>query len=57
MQFIGRKDTSQFFDRILSMLQLLDLFWLFNLLQKIVMETNCYATYLLDAAGNIGGGV
>jgi hypothetical protein len=47
----------QFFGHIPSLLTLFELFWPFNLLRKIVMKTNCYASHVLDALRNTGGGV
>jgi hypothetical protein len=39
-----------------TILQLFELFWPFNLLRKIVIETNRYATESLDAHGSTRGG-
>jgi hypothetical protein len=39
-----------------TILQLFELFWPFNLLHKIVLETNCYVTEPLDGHGNSRGG-
>jgi hypothetical protein len=55
--FTGRIGTSQFFEHTPTILTLFELFWPFNLLRKIVMETNRYATHVLDAMGNTRGGV
>ena len=55
-EFIGRMGTTQFFAQIPSVLTLFEVFWSFNLLWKIVMETNWYATHVLDAMGNTRGG-
>jgi hypothetical protein len=55
-QFLGRRGTSKFFDHIPTILQLFELFWPFNMLRKIVFETNRYATHSLDALGNTMGG-
>ena len=41
-QIIGKMDTAQFFEHIPIILQLFELFWPFNLLRKIVNETNRY---------------
>jgi hypothetical protein len=54
--FVGRRDTKRFFERIPTIWQLFELFWPFNLLRKIVIETNRYATEPLDARGNTRGG-
>jgi hypothetical protein len=54
--FTGRMDTTQFFANVPSILTLFGLFWPFSLLCKIVMETNQYATHVLDAMGNSRGG-
>jgi hypothetical protein len=43
--------TTKFFAHVPSLLTL-ELFWPFKLLCKIVMETNRYASYVLDALGN-----
>jgi hypothetical protein len=43
----------QFFEYVLTILQLFEFFWPFNLMQKIVMETNRSATKKIDAAENI----
>ena len=51
-KFIGRRGIMQFFERIPTILQLFELFWPFNLLCKIVTETNRYATEPSDAHGN-----
>jgi hypothetical protein len=55
-EFIGRRGTMQFFEHVPTILQLFELFWPFNLMQKIVMETNRYATKRIDAKGNTRGG-
>jgi hypothetical protein len=55
-EFIGRRGIMQFFEWFPTILQLFEFFWPFNLLCKIVMETNCYATEPLDAQGNTSGG-
>jgi hypothetical protein len=44
MPFFGRNRTSRNFHRAPTILALWELFWPFNLLRKIVEETNCYAT-------------
>jgi hypothetical protein len=54
-EFIGRRDTIKFFAHMPSLLTLFELFWPFNLLHKIVLETNRYASYVLDALGNMRG--
>jgi hypothetical protein len=48
--------TAQFFEHIPTILQLFEFFWPFNLLRKIVNETNRYATEPIDARGNTRGG-
>jgi hypothetical protein len=45
-EFLGRKGTQKFFECMPTILQLFELFWPFNLLCKIVMETNRYAQSL-----------
>jgi hypothetical protein len=55
-EFIGRRGTMQFFERLPTILQLFEFFWPFNLLQKIVTETNRYAIEPLDVHGNTRGG-
>jgi hypothetical protein len=54
--FLGRMGTTNFFAYIPSILTLFELFWPFNLMRKIVIETNRYATHVLDALGNTRGG-
>jgi hypothetical protein len=54
--FIGRRGTMQFFEHLPTILQLFELFWPFNLLRKIVSETNRYATEPIDAQRNTRGG-
>jgi hypothetical protein len=54
--FVGRRGTQRFFERMPTILQLFELFWPFNLLCKIIIETNRYATEPLDARGNTRGG-
>ena len=49
-------DTTKFFVHIPSILTLFELFWPFNLMSKIVIETSFYATHVVDAFGNIRGG-
>ena len=44
--FVGRRGTMQFFE----------LFWPFNIMQKIIIETNHYATERTNATGNTRGG-
>jgi hypothetical protein len=56
MDFLGRRSTSQFFRLVPTILQLFDLFWPFTILRKIVIETNRYATMVMDALGNTRGG-
>jgi hypothetical protein len=53
--FIGRRGTVQFFNQLPTMLQLFELFWPFTTLRRIVEETNCYATVVIDAFGNTWG--
>jgi hypothetical protein len=48
-----RKAPTPFFYHIPSILQLLELFWPFNFLRKIVIVTNRYATHPLEALRNI----
>jgi hypothetical protein len=55
-EFLGRMDTTKFFAHIPSILTLFELFWPFTLMRKIVIETNCYATHVVDALGNTRGG-
>jgi hypothetical protein len=47
---IGRRGTMQFFEHFPTVLQLFEFFWPFNLMRKIVIETNRYATERIDAA-------
>jgi hypothetical protein len=54
-EFTGRSCTSRVFPHLPSILQLWELFWPFNLLRKIVVETNRYASHPLDALGNTMG--
>ena len=56
-EFIGRRDTMQFFYHIPTILQLFEFFWPFNLLRKIVIETNQYAIEPIDAQRNTRGGI
>jgi hypothetical protein len=55
-EFLGRMGTTKFFAHIPSILTLFELFWPFTLMHKIVIETNRYATHVLDALGNTRGG-
>jgi hypothetical protein len=55
-EFLGRRGTEKFFAHMPIILQLFELFWPFNLLHKIVIETNQYATEPLDAHSNTRGG-
>jgi hypothetical protein len=55
-EFLGRRETMQFFHHLPSILQLFELFWPYTLMQKIVMETNRYATERLDVMENTQGG-
>jgi hypothetical protein len=55
-EFSSFHGPHSFFAGIPTLLQLFDLFWPRTLLRKIVVETNCYATRLLDALGNCMGG-
>ena len=50
-----RRGVSRFFSHLPTIMQLWELFWPFNLLRKIVVETNRYASHLLDATGNTMG--
>jgi hypothetical protein len=54
--FVRRRGTQQFFHYMPTILQLFELFWPFNLLWKIVIETNHYAMKLLELK-EIQGGV
>jgi hypothetical protein len=54
--FVGRRGTVQFFHNLPTILQLFDLFWPSTVSRKIVIETNHYATMVLDALGTLGGG-
>jgi hypothetical protein len=47
----------QFFEHVPTILHLFELFWPLNLMRKIVIETNYYATERIDAVGNTRGGV
>jgi hypothetical protein len=53
---LGRRGTTQFFRLIPTVLQLFDLFWLFTVLRKIVVETNQYANRVVDVLRNTRGG-
>ena len=55
MTFSGRKGTTRDFHRMPTILALWELFWPFNLLRKIVDETNRYATKI-KGDGTIEGG-
>jgi hypothetical protein len=55
-EFRGRMGTTKFFAHMPSLLTLFELFWPFNLLRKIVIETNRYASHVVDALGNTIGG-
>jgi hypothetical protein len=48
--------TTQFFAHMPSILTLFELFWPFNVMSKIVIETTRYATHVIDALGNTQGG-
>jgi hypothetical protein len=54
--FKGRMGSTKFFVQIPSNLILFELFWPFNVIRKIVIETNHYATHVIDALGNTRGG-
>jgi hypothetical protein len=54
--FRGRMGTTKFFVYIPSILTFFELFWPFTVLRKIVIETNRYATHIIDAMGNTIGG-
>jgi hypothetical protein len=54
--FIGRRDTMQSFEHFPTILQLFEFFWPFNIIRKIVIETNHYATKRIDATRNTRGG-
>jgi hypothetical protein len=56
MDFIGRRGTTQYFHHVPSPLHLFQLFWTDVMLNKIIDETNRYATQPLDALGNTMGG-
>jgi hypothetical protein len=56
MEFRGRRGTTRFFEHIPTTLQLFELFWPRTLLQKIVIETNHYATHPLNVFSNTMGG-
>jgi hypothetical protein len=47
----------RFFEHVPTILQLFEFFWPFNLMPKIVIEANCYATERIDVAGNTQGGI
>jgi hypothetical protein len=55
-EFLGRRGSQKFFAHMPTILTLFELFWPFNLLRKIVIETNRYATESLDAHGSTRGG-
>lgn len=55
-EFLGRMGTTKLFTHIPSIFTLFELFWPFYLMQKIVIETNRYATQILDALGGTQGG-
>jgi hypothetical protein len=55
-EFLGRMGTTKFFVHMPSLLTLFELFWPFNLLCKIVIETNRYTSQVVDALGNTRGG-
>jgi hypothetical protein len=55
-EFLDRRGTKKFFVHMPTILQLFELFWPFNLLCKIIIETNHYATEPLDAHGSTRGG-
>jgi hypothetical protein len=55
-EFRGRMGTTKFFVHMPSLLTLFELFWPCNLLRKIVLETNRYASHVVDALGNTMGG-
>jgi hypothetical protein len=55
-EFLGRRGTQKFFAHMPTLLQLFELFWPFNLLRKIFIETNRYATEPLNAQGSTRGG-
>jgi hypothetical protein len=55
MAFSGRQGTTRTFHRMPTMLALWELFWPYNILRKIVEETNRYARHVKSDGSTEGG--
>ena len=53
VEFLEQRGNTKFFENFPTILTLWNLFWPHIVLQEIVMETNKYATEILDAMGSI----
>jgi hypothetical protein len=54
-EFTGARGNNFFWNTVPTILQLFEIFWLYNILQDIVIETNRYATEDLRGGKTYGG--